>query len=89
MSYVPLDVLATAITYAKTGLLMVDDTCHIRQRTWEFASHGLAKAAELDQQYEVQHMMTEALYAACHALVKASMAYAETPGYLESRRHKK
>lgn len=77
--------ISSVIACAKAGLRAVDDSCQIRKRTWDIASHGIAKAAELDRQYEVHQMFSDALYTACTALIKAGIAYAETPGYKESR----
>ncbi|KAI8141870.1 hypothetical protein BJV82DRAFT_617840 [Fennellomyces sp. T-0311] len=74
---------ASVIAYAKAGLQLVDDTCQIRKRTRDIASHGMAKAAEFDRQYEIQHKVTESVNAFYAAVAKANLAYAETPGFKE------
>ncbi|KAI9013884.1 hypothetical protein CLU79DRAFT_708472 [Phycomyces nitens] len=80
------DVLSSAVSYAKSGFQSVDEAYHIRQRAWDFATQGVAKAVEIDQQYEVHRMLTDALYTGCTAILKAGIAYTEAPGYKEHRR---
>ncbi|KAI9315744.1 hypothetical protein BX666DRAFT_347702 [Dichotomocladium elegans] len=70
-----------ALTYAKDSFQRVDDVCHIRERTKNIASHGIAMAAELDRQYEIHQTVDVVLQTVAGALSKASAAYAETPGY--------
>ncbi|KAI9278528.1 hypothetical protein BDA99DRAFT_428423 [Phascolomyces articulosus] len=76
-------VVTSVIACAKYGFQMVDDTCQIRKRTRDIASHGMAKAIELDQHYEIQQKVTESINAVYAALAKANMAYTETPGFKE------
>lgn len=61
----------------KDGLLKIDETCSIRERTLNLTSVGLSKAIELDQHYEVHQFFAEIFYTGCTAVLKASIAYAE------------
>ncbi|KAG0168285.1 hypothetical protein DFQ28_008754 [Apophysomyces sp. BC1034] len=75
--------LSTVLAYAKSGLQTVDETCKIRERAWGIASQGVAKAIEVDQYYEIHQTLTEVVCTGCTALLKAGIAYSETPGYKE------
>ncbi|KAI9495634.1 hypothetical protein BDB00DRAFT_882333 [Zychaea mexicana] len=74
-------VLTSVMTYAKAGLQLVDDTCQIRRRTRDIASHGMAKAVELERHYEIHEKLTESMNAVYGAIAKANAAYTETPGF--------
>ncbi|KAL0083720.1 hypothetical protein J3Q64DRAFT_1641724 [Phycomyces blakesleeanus] len=80
------DVLSSAVSYAKSGFQSVDEAYHIRQRAWDLATNGVAKAVEIDKHYEVHRILTDALYTGCTAILKAGIAYTEAPGYKEHRR---
>ncbi|KAF7732765.1 hypothetical protein EC973_000037 [Apophysomyces ossiformis] len=76
--------VSAILAYAKSSLETVDETCKIRERAWDIASLGVAKAIEIDQRYEIHQMMAEIVCTTCSAILKAGIAYAETPGYKES-----
>ncbi|KAI7866343.1 hypothetical protein BDF14DRAFT_1814246 [Spinellus fusiger] len=80
------DVVGSIAGYCNSGLHSVDETYQIRKRAWGMASQGVAKAVEMDQSYQIHQMFTEAVYIGCTALLKAGIAYTETPGYKESRK---
>ena len=81
--YETLDLFSSVFAYAKAGLQLVDDTCQIRRRTRDIASHGMAKAAALDRQYEIHQRVMESVNTFYGAVAKANLAYAETPGFKE------
>ncbi|CEP17327.1 hypothetical protein [Parasitella parasitica] len=68
-------------SYAINGIQMMDEKHQLRQRTWNLAASGIAKALEIDQQFEIHQMVTNAIYTGFNAFIKAGLAYAETPGY--------
>ncbi|KAJ8657189.1 hypothetical protein O0I10_007005 [Lichtheimia ornata] len=76
------DMFSYAVGCARAGLDRVDGA---RRFTWGIASHGIAKAAELDRHFEI-HQTVDHLYQSLYAAVtKASTAYAETPGFREAK----
>ncbi|KAF7726590.1 hypothetical protein EC973_008635 [Apophysomyces ossiformis] len=77
------DAVSSAMTYAISGMQAMDNTYHIRKRTMDLAGRGIAKAIEIDKQYEVHQMVTDAVYTGVTAFVKAGLAYAETPSYTQ------
>ncbi|KAG0166275.1 hypothetical protein DFQ28_009828 [Apophysomyces sp. BC1034] len=79
------DAVSSAMSYAVSGMQAMDSAYHIRQRTMDLAGRGLAKAIEIDKQYEVHQMVTEAVYTGVTAFVKAGLAYAETPNHLQKK----
>ncbi|KAI8391149.1 uncharacterized protein BYT42DRAFT_555795 [Radiomyces spectabilis] len=78
------DVMSSAIDYCKMGLDTIDETCQIRQHTWNMAAQGIAKIVQVDQQYELHQTLANIMYIGCTAFFKAGVAYAETPGYGET-----
>lgn len=77
-----IDMFSYAVGCARAGLDRVDGA---RRFTWGIASHGMAKAAELDRHFEI-HQTVDNLYQSLYAAVaKASTAYAETPGFREAK----
>lgn len=78
-----LDAFSTVINYAIDGMQVMDDKHQLRQRTWNLAANSIAKAVEMDRQYEIHQMVTGAFYTGFSAFVKAGLAYAETPGHNE------
>ncbi|KAG2193578.1 hypothetical protein INT47_006644 [Mucor saturninus] len=70
-------IFSRAFQLTKDGLLKIDETCSIRERTLNLTSVGLSKALELDKHYEVHQFFAEIFYTGCTAVLKASIAYAE------------
>lgn len=73
----PIGILSRAFQFTKDGLLKIDETCSIRERTLNLTSVGVSKALELDKHYEVHQFFAEVFYTGCTAILKASIAYAE------------
>lgn len=69
--------MARIFEIAKDGLIKIDETCSIRERTLNITSAGLTKAIELDQYYEVHQFFAEVFYTGCTAVLKAGIAFAE------------
>ncbi|GAA5813950.1 hypothetical protein MFLAVUS_007440 [Mucor flavus] len=70
-------IMTRAFQMARDGLIKIDETCSIRERTLHITSAGLSKAIELDQHYEVHQFFAEIFYTGCTAVLKAGIAYAE------------
>jgi hypothetical protein len=69
------------MNYAVDSMQFMDEKHQIRKRTWDLAATSIAKAVEIDRQFEIHQMLTGAVYTGFTAFVKAGMAYAETPGH--------
>jgi hypothetical protein len=76
-----LDALSSVMNYAVDSMQVIDEKHQIRKRTWDLAATSVAKAVEIDRQFEIHQMVTGAVYTGLTAFVKAGMAYAETPGH--------
>ncbi|KAG2230772.1 hypothetical protein INT48_001674 [Thamnidium elegans] len=70
-------IMTRVLQIARDGLIKIDETCSIRERTLHITSAGLSKAIELDQHYEVHQFFAEIFYTGCTAVLKAGIAYAE------------
>lgn len=77
VSYLFKGIMSKVMQATKDGLLKIDETCSIRERTLNLTSVGISKAIELDQHYEVHQFFAELFYTGCSAILKASIAYAE------------
>ncbi|KAG1439846.1 hypothetical protein G6F56_012148 [Rhizopus delemar] len=75
------DALSGIINYAVDSIQTIDERHQIRKRTWDLATFGISKAVEMDRQFEIHQLVTEAIYTGFSAFIKAGLAYAETPGY--------
>lgn len=69
------------MNFAVDSIQTMDEKHQIRKRTWDLAATGVAKAVEIDRQFEIHQMVTGAVYTGFAAFVKAGLAYAETPGH--------
>ncbi|CEG65207.1 hypothetical protein RMATCC62417_02038 [Rhizopus microsporus] len=69
------------VNYAVDSIQSIDEKHQIRKRTWDLAATGVNKAIQIDRQYEIHQLVSEAVYTGFAAFIKAGMAYAETPGY--------
>ncbi|GAN03691.1 hypothetical protein MAM1_0046c03146 [Mucor ambiguus] len=79
------DAVSAVMNYAVDGIQVMDEKHQLRRRTWELAASSVAKAVEIDRQYEIHQMVTGAFYTGFAAFIKAGVAYAETPGHHEAR----
>ncbi|ORZ25734.1 hypothetical protein BCR42DRAFT_400809 [Absidia repens] len=72
------DAMYYSMTCALAGLEAVDASCQLRQRTWNLAVQGVAKAMEMDRQYELHRLVVDKLVITCNALLQAAaMAHTE------------
>ncbi|KAL9552002.1 hypothetical protein MBANPS3_003998 [Mucor bainieri] len=78
------DAVSTVMNYAIDGMQVMDEKHQLRRRTWDLAASSVAKAVEIDRQYEIHQMVTGAFYTGFAAFIKAGVAYAETPGHHEA-----
>ncbi|KAL0134975.1 hypothetical protein V8B55DRAFT_1557359 [Mucor lusitanicus] len=78
------DAVAAVMNYAIDGMQVMDEKHQLRRRTWDLAANSVAKAVEIDRQYEIHQMVTGAFYTGFAAFIKAGVAYAETPGHHEA-----
>ena len=77
------DAVSAVLNYAIDGMQVVDEKHQLRRRTWDLAASSVAKAVEIDRQYEIHQMITGAFYTGFSAFIKAGVAYAEAPGHRE------
>ncbi|CAO3655072.1 unnamed protein product [Mucor hiemalis] len=75
------DAFSSVMNFAVDGIQNMDEKHQIRKRTWDLAATSVAKAVEIDRQFEIHQMVTGAVYTGIAAFVKAGLAYAETPGH--------
>ncbi|KAI9024336.1 hypothetical protein CLU79DRAFT_746663 [Phycomyces nitens] len=80
------DALSCVVNTAISGAQKVDDSYQIRKRTWDLAGRGVAKAIQIDRDYEIHQMVSDAVCTSLTAAVKAGLAYVEAPGYYDTRR---
>ncbi|KAG0046318.1 hypothetical protein BGZ83_008517 [Gryganskiella cystojenkinii] len=59
----------------------VDERFHLQDRAWELSKQSIEKAIELDEQYAIHEVVTETVFATLTGLVKAGIAYKETPSH--------
>ncbi|KAI8146925.1 hypothetical protein BJV82DRAFT_597060 [Fennellomyces sp. T-0311] len=82
------DIVTSALNYAFSSIHAIDRTFNVRERTWELIACGMAKLTQMDQHYHLHQLVTGAVYTSATAIVKAGIAYTETPGYSEAKRKK-
>ncbi|KAF8924521.1 hypothetical protein EDD21DRAFT_86142 [Dissophora ornata] len=75
------DVIKTCFHATRLILSKVDERFQLQERVWQLSKQSLEKAIELDEQYSIHQFITETFFAAITGLVKAGIAYKETPGY--------
>ncbi|KAF9928967.1 hypothetical protein FBU30_002023 [Linnemannia zychae] len=75
------DVLRTCFRASRVILSKVDEKFHLQEKAWQLSKHSIEKAIELDEQYAIHEVVTETFFATVTGLVKAGIAYKETPGY--------
>ncbi|KAI8336227.1 hypothetical protein BC941DRAFT_428657 [Chlamydoabsidia padenii] len=71
------DVMSYSVSCFLAGLTAVDSSCQLRQRSWNLAVQGVAKAMELDRQYELHRLLADKLLLTCNALLQAALAQSE------------
>ncbi|KAG0054716.1 hypothetical protein BGZ83_010611 [Gryganskiella cystojenkinii] len=76
------DVIKTCLRTSRTILSRVDQRFNLQERAWQLSKQSIEKAIELDEQYAIHEVMTETFFATVTGLVKAGIAYKETPGYM-------
>ncbi|KAF9938434.1 hypothetical protein BGZ65_012836 [Modicella reniformis] len=79
------DVLKSCLRTSKTIFHKVDERFHLQEKAWELSKHSIEKAMELDEQYAIHEVVTDAVFATLTGLVKAGIAYKETPSYSDVR----
>ncbi|KAF9903091.1 hypothetical protein EC991_004218 [Linnemannia zychae] len=79
------DVLKTCFRVSRVILSKVDEKFHLQEKAWQLSKHSIEKAIELDEQYAIHEVVTETFFATVTGLVKAGIAYKETPGYESNR----
>ncbi|KAK3814127.1 MAG: hypothetical protein J3Q66DRAFT_257771, partial [Benniella sp.] len=75
------DVIKSCFHASRLVLSKMDERFHLKERAWRLSKQSIEKAIELDQQYAIHEVVTETLFATVTGLVKAGIAYKETPGY--------
>ncbi|KAG0264089.1 hypothetical protein BG011_007484 [Mortierella polycephala] len=75
------DVIKTCFHTTRTVISKVDKRFHLKDKAWRLSKQSIEKAIELDEQYAIHERMTETFFATLTGLVKAGIAYNETPGY--------
>lgn len=66
-------------------LAKVDERFHLQEKAWQISKQSIEKAIELDKQYAIHEAVTETFFATVTGLVKAGIAYKETPSYATVR----
>jgi hypothetical protein len=79
------DVVKSCLRTSKTIFNKVDERFHLQDKAWELSKNSLEKAIELDEQYAIHEVVTETVFATLTGLVKAGIAYKESPSYATVR----
>lgn len=79
------DVFKTCLRTSGRILHHVDERFHLQDRAWELSKQSIEKAIELDEQYAIHEVVTETVFATLTGLVKAGIAYKETPSYSDAK----
>ncbi|ORX44101.1 hypothetical protein DM01DRAFT_1340517 [Hesseltinella vesiculosa] len=61
-----------SVSFAFASLESVDATLHLRERTWNLAVQSVAKAMEMDRQYQIHRMVLDKVLLTCNALLQAA-----------------
>ncbi|KAG9070088.1 hypothetical protein KI688_009419 [Linnemannia hyalina] len=75
------DVLKTCFRASRVLFSKVDEKFHLQEKAWQLSKQSIEKAIELDEQYAIHEVVTETFFATVTGLVKAGIAYKETPSY--------
>ncbi|GJJ73341.1 hypothetical protein EMPS_05699 [Entomortierella parvispora] len=76
------DVIKTCLRTSRAILSHVDQRFNLQERAWQLSKNSIEKAIELDEQYAIHEVVAETFFATVTGLVKAGIAYKETPGYM-------
>ncbi|KAF8942191.1 hypothetical protein BGZ47_006743 [Haplosporangium gracile] len=79
------DVVKSCLRTSKTIFHKVDERFHLQDKAWELSKNSIEKAIELDEQYAIHEVVTETVFATLTGLVKAGIAYKESPSYAAVR----
>ncbi|KAF9143720.1 hypothetical protein BGX30_014969 [Mortierella sp. GBA39] len=79
------DVVKSCLRTSKTIFNKVDERFHLQDKAWELSKNSIEKAMELDEQYAIHEVVTETVFATITGLVKAGIAYKESPSYTAVR----
>ncbi|KAF9542244.1 hypothetical protein EC957_002196 [Mortierella hygrophila] len=79
------DVVKSCLRTSKTIFNKVDERFHLQDKAWELSKNSIEKAMELDEQYAIHEVVTETVFATLTGLVKAGIAYKESPSYTAVR----
>ncbi|KAF9403316.1 hypothetical protein BGX21_005523, partial [Mortierella sp. AD011] len=79
------DVIKTCVRASRMLLTKVDERFHLQEKAWQLSKNSIEMAIELDEQYSIHEALTETFFAAVTGLVKAGIAYKETPSYSATR----
>ncbi|KAG0083220.1 hypothetical protein BGZ93_006490 [Podila epicladia] len=79
------DVIRTCLRISGAVLAKVDERFHLQEKAWQISKQSLEKAIALDEQYAIHEVVTETFFATVTGLVKAGIAYKETPSYGTTR----
>ncbi|KAF9428226.1 hypothetical protein BGZ94_003047 [Podila epigama] len=79
------DVVRTCFRASRAILNKVDEKFHLQEKAWQISKQSIEKAMELDEQYAIHEVVSETFFATITGLVKAGIAYKETPSYATVR----
>ncbi|KAG0214031.1 hypothetical protein BGX28_002897 [Mortierella sp. GBA30] len=79
------DVVKSCLRTSRNIFNKVDERFHLQDKAWELSKQSIEKAIELDEQYAIHEVVTETVFATLTGLVKAGIAYKETPSYSSVR----
>lgn len=79
------DVVGACFRTSKVILSKVDERFHLQEKAWELSKQSIERAIELDEQYAIHEAVTETIFATVTGLVKAGIAYKETPSYKDRK----
>ena len=78
----------STLNYVISSIYHIDKMFNVRERTWQFMSHGMNKLTQVDQHYQLHQIVTDIVYTAATAILKAGIAYTEAPSYNEVKKCK-
>lgn len=79
------DVVGACFRTSKVIFSKVDERFHLQEKAWELSKQSIERAIELDEQYAIHEAVTETIFATVTGLVKAGIAYKETPSYRDRK----
>ncbi|KAI7857692.1 hypothetical protein BDC45DRAFT_435331 [Circinella umbellata] len=82
------DMVISTLNYVISSIYHIDKMFNVRERTWQFMSHGMNKLTQVDQHYQLHQIVTDIVYTGATAILKAGIAYTEAPSYNEVKKCK-